>query len=236
LWLVIFMTELSLTASSISLLASACASLAISYSLRLKLKAIENLPSNLKVEIFDRSFVVFDPYPERRKSISNISSFLITFLSIIGIILAAIFWGIFKYGLAPSLFIIVAYLNLIFPDDLAEIYKNTDKIIGAIQSRDKLGSGDLTGLQILKKLLPRMIRYYSYLSAIFITIAFTLPLTWNIIISLFSSILSSLLILAHPSGLLGFQFTILLFSTLLVLLQLCIAKVKRRIVKWEIST
>ena len=90
------MIDLSIISSSIALLISSYLSLAVSYLLRQKLRIIEILPSDLKVEIFDRSFVVFDPYPERRRSIRNVSSFLIIFISDIGIILAAIFWVCIK--------------------------------------------------------------------------------------------------------------------------------------------
>ena len=229
------MIDLSLISSSVVLLASGCLSLAISYFLRLKLSVIESLPSDLKVEVFDRSFVVFDPYPERRRSIGNISSLLITLTSIIGIVLAALFWVILRYGFALSLFIMVACLNLMFPDDLEEIYDNTQKIINAIKNGNKLGSGDLAGLRLLKNILPKMSRYYSYLSVILLIGASILSLAWNIIIPFFSRLLSLLLFLNCQSGLLGFQLVLLSFSLLTIFSQFCIAKIKRKIIKWEFS-
>jgi len=229
------MIDLSIISSSIALLISSCLSLSISYLLRQKLRIIENLPSDLKVEIFDRSFVVFDPYPERRRSIRNVSSFLIIFISVIGIILAAIFWVVLKYGFALSLFVTVAFLNLIFPDDLAEIYNNAGKIIKAVKNEEKLGSGDLAGLHLLKNILPKMSRYYFYLSAMLLTCAAILPFVWNTIISFSSHLLSSFLFLSYLSGLLGFQLVILLFSLFIVFLRFCIVKIKRKIVKWDFS-
>jgi len=100
----------------LALIAMGCLALALAIFFRLKQSRVNHLLKNLSPKIFDKSFNVFNPYPEHRKILHG-------FLSIWDIIIiwAALLTGslvliIYESGFLISFFLILFCINLMFID------------------------------------------------------------------------------------------------------------------------
>ncbi|MBS7615702.1 hypothetical protein KEJ45_00670 [Candidatus Bathyarchaeota archaeon] len=93
---------------------------------------------------FDRSFVVFNPYLEKRRIIHRFLSFLPVLVFFASIFLAFSFLLLLEVGALLCFFIFILGLNLIIVDDAFEVYENSRIFAEALCCDDiKLGVGDV---------------------------------------------------------------------------------------------
>ena len=151
---------------------------ALAIYLRFMFKKLKILSRNSVATVFNRSFVVFDPY-EQGKTIFHRLLTLLPFVPlVIGLGAVLLFLEIISSGLLLTLLVLIVALGLIVVEELPEVYTESKNLIKAIQDGGSLGVGDLKLLQVTKKLLPRLSSYYVGLSAFFFASAAVLPIVW----------------------------------------------------------
>lgn len=172
----IFLMDTSLLVSFFVLLLMSFLSLVISLVFLLKLRVIRKLPKNLTVNVFNKTFNVFDPYTSRRKIIHSLVV-LFPFFAIFGAFILTFFLmtKVFEMALILGLTILIICLNLMMIDEAFEAYKNANTFIRAVKNKTGLGKGDLTVLFLVKETLPKLSVYYLLLAVIFVTSSVTLP-------------------------------------------------------------
>jgi hypothetical protein len=127
--------------------------------------------------IFNRTFVVFDPYSER--TIFHRFLTLLPFLPpIMGFVAAVLLLVIIDAGMLLTLVVAVVGLSLIVVEESVEALEESKLLLSAIESKSNFGVGDVRLLISTKQRLPRLTRYYLVLSAFLFVLAWVLPVVW----------------------------------------------------------
>lgn len=225
------MAEFFLVSSSLTLFSLGCVAISLSILFRSISSKLDDLPRDLAADARDKTFIVFDPSSERRKSLHSSLSLLPIVAFSVSVGFAILAWKMLESGLALSLAILAIGLNLIEVDDASEIYHNSKTFSKAVQGGTSLGVGDLRGFRILKSILPRMIHYYLGLSVIFLALSAALPHVWSSALWYSAQYIGLILRAGASTGApaLGYQLAILLFAVTLALAQLSASKLKARL-------
>ena len=225
--------EGSIFYSSLTLFAMCCLALAISVFLRLKSHTINSLPKNLSANVFNKTFIVFNPHQKHR----GIHSFLSLLLILVGFASVgfAIVWKILECGLLLSLFILIIGLNLMVLDDVLEIYRNSETFIKAVQGGTNLGIGDLKVFQLVRKLMPKLSNYYLGLSIVFMVFSVMLPYIWSSALWFFAQFIGLILQVSAPTGFISWQVAVFLFALMFVVIQIFASAVKNKLLSHMID-
>jgi len=206
-----------------------CLALALSVFFRLKSHAINNVSENLSPSIFDKTFNVFNPYPEHIKIIHSILFILpiLVFLLAFGSFLVAI--RIFEYGFIASLCISIVCLDLIVVEVAPEVYKNTKTFISAVHCGTSLGVGDLEVFKFLRWILPRLSNYYLGLSILFIALAVTLSYIWASALLVLAQFIGLTLEVGAVFGWIGWLVSVFVFVITVACLQILVWKTRNHL-------
>lgn len=225
--------EPSLILSSAVLIGMGCAALVFSATSSLRSKALRRLPQDLLPRVFSKTFNVFEPYLESRKTIGSHAG-LAVFMAIYGSWIAVTFsvFKAFELGGILSCIIFVLCAGLLMIDETFELNKNAALLAKAVRGRRGLAKGDMEVLKLVKSSLPRLSIYHMFLAVVFFASAIAiqeivetvfLASAWiaSVVVALSASMkavpMLSLLVVAGLSG------------TVLVLLQLLGNRTKKRI-------
>jgi len=222
--------DVTFFASFLVLVVMSCIALVFSMFFYLKSRAVRKLPKNLSVSIFNKTFNVFDPYPDRRKVIhSFITLFPIFVMAGALILVFVVMTTVFEMGLVLSLILSVICINLIVLDEAFDVYKYAGIFTKAIKNGVPLGRGDLAAFYLVKETIPKLRVYYLSLAIIFIVSSITLPYLVPALLSSFAQIFLIFEFTAS-AGTLTPYFITLLFAIVIVIVQIVVKKVKRKIV------
>lgn len=210
-----------------------CLALGLSILFRSKSRNLNNLPKNLSATVFNRTFIVFDPYPQHAKVIHSflLALPIVTLFFTIGLML--IIWEILASGLVLSVLTIIVGLNLIVIEEAPEVYVNSRTFIRAVRSGTDFASGDLKALQLVRNLAPKLSNYYFGLSMVFIAFSIALPYAWTSAPWLLMQLIN---LLAQSGGLnqnAVLPLTVVLFILGISILQILVLKIKNRIFRFE---
>jgi hypothetical protein len=210
-----------------------CLSLVLSIIFRLKIKLIENLCNDLSPNVFNKSFVVFDPYPDQRRMLHHSLLFLplIVGFASLGFALALII--LFSAGFMLSFYLILFGLNFIVSDDCFDVYENCRIFIRAAQNRSKFGIGDLKVLQLIKEYVPIASSYYLAVSIAFIIFSVVFPYVFSSAVWLFAQFIGLILQASNVVGVTAWVFAAFLFSIPCVFTQFLASKMKGKIFKYS---
>jgi hypothetical protein len=193
-------------------------------------RKIENLPKNFTVNVYDKTYVVFNPYPEETKVIHSFLTAFPLVACLISVVIAIVLWKLFVSGLVLSLVALVIGLNLLVVEDASDIYINSKMILKSPQSEIRFGVGDLKGLQILRKALPKITHYYFTLSIVFLILSLVLPFAWNPILLAFTQLLGFIFQISAHTGFMSYQVAAILFALGIMIVHLLVSKVKQKLV------
>lgn len=225
--------DLQYSISFLTLLIMSAIALAISFLLYSKFRAMTRLPSDLRTEVFNKTFNVFDPYPERRMVIHKFIFLVPVALAYGGFILATyVAITIVEMGLVMSLLVFIFSAALMVVEETFAVYRNANIFMKAIRSKTDFGKGDLDVFLLVKKSLPKLSRYYLFLAVLFFAGSVSLPYSVPLILSGFALLVgavfdavSSVIFLER----FAFFFTALIFVFILVFIQYVIRRIKRMI-------
>ena len=174
--------------ASVVLFSMGCLSFMFALYSYLKLRRIKNLPKNLTVGIFDRTFNAFDPLPESRGAYSH----PVTLLALVPwLAFCGLFWlvaAIFDLGLVFPLFVLSICAALMMFEEAYEIFHSTDVLANAAKDDIGFGKGDFDVLAILKTVLPRLSAYYLLLSTAFFFLTAILSFTMSPAVTVFGQV------------------------------------------------
>ena len=214
--------------ASTTLVVMGSIALALSIFLRLRLNRLKSLSRNSVASVFNKSFVVFDPY-EHKTIFHRLLAMLPFVPMILGFGAAVLLLEIIEAGLLLTLLVLVVALGLIVVEELPEVYAESKLLITAIQNGSSLGVGDMKLLQATKKLLPRLSYYYLGLSAFLLASAAILPVVWSSALWYFAVSFGLLLQGSTAHGLLTWTFGLLLYAAIVIVFVFLITRAKSRI-------
>ena len=164
-------------------------SLAISFGLRLKSRALGRYPKNIQIGIFKRTFNVFNPYSERRKVIHENLEWLIliaVYGSFVG--LGFVVLKIFEFGFLLAFITLLICLGFLLIDETLEIHKNASIFVGAFRKDVRLGKGDLEVLDFMRHTLPSLSYYHLMVAVAFFATSLAVPFVANVFLWSFSGL------------------------------------------------
>ena len=219
--------------SSVALFALGCLALGLSILFRSKSRDLNNLPKNLRATVSNRTFVVFNPYPEQTKIIHDFLLAL-SFVAIFGTLaLTFLVWKILTSGLTLSILVIIISLNLIITPEAPEVYTNSNTFIKAIQRGTNLASGDLKALQLIRNLAPKLRNYYLGLSVYFITCSIASLYLWTSAPSFFMQLIHLIAQSSRLNEMVVLPVTLVLLILGVSIVQLLVLRIKNRIFRFE---
>jgi hypothetical protein len=225
--------DLSILSASLILFAMSCLALVLSILFRLKFRELNNLPKNLSASIFNKTFVVFNPYSGQRKIIHN---YLLTLTFVVGFtafFVSLLLFFMIATGLALSIFIILTAVNLIVLDDAFDVYRNSKLFLNAIHNGDNLGVGDLKVFSYLKLLTRRLSNYYICITVFLFLLSVSLPYILYPALLAFCQFIGLMIQVSSIAGAVSWQLTVFLFAFALVLFEIFVLSIKGRIFKFK---
>jgi hypothetical protein len=170
-------TNFSLLSTSLVLLFMAGASFFLALLLRTKSRALKTLPKDLPVQVFDKTFNIFDPNIKQRRIISNHTG-LIIFIAIYGSWLAFVYivFKTFEIGGTLAAIAMLICAALLMLDETQELNRKVGIFTKAINNGTGLANGDMQVLRLIRKTLPKLSTYHLILAIVFLASALALPL------------------------------------------------------------
>lgn len=204
-------------------------SLALSLFLHLKNRALVRLPKNLHANVSDRTFSVFNPYPEHRRVLHS-SLTLLPFVTWVGALAVAyLTLTVFAMGLAMGFAVFIFCLALMMVDEVFEIYKNASMLVKAVENRAGFGLGDLAVLSVLKKILPKLRAYYLLLSVTFLASLVALPYVVPAVVMAFARATGAVFEFSTSAGVLVAFVIVSVFAAAEMMVYVAVRKVKGKI-------
>jgi len=198
------------------LLAMGAVSLALSILFYLKSRAVKKLPKDLRATVFSRTFNVFNPFPEKRRTFHSYLFFLIfsplmafswTFFLVFIVIMR-----VFQAGLIMGFVLFVVSLNLMMTSEAFEIYAAISRLLNAVRSGTSLGRGDMAVLYFTKKSLNKLSAYYLVLTGLFTASFFVAPYVSPMFLVAFANIVAAITAVAASTLFLAPIIAVFLFS------------------------
>jgi len=202
---------------------------------RFKNRKLSQLPTDLSASVFNKTFVVFSPYPDQKKSIHSFLvalPFVVFFLAF-GLLFLG--WKMLESGLILSFFIAIIGLNMILVEDAPEVFENSEIFFRAVRRETKLAPGDLRALEVIKEAARKLSNYYFGLSGLLIACALSLPYILTSAVQFFVVILDVMVKAGGWAGVVGWQVSLLLLAIGFVTVQIVASQVKNRIFKYRLK-
>ncbi len=165
--------------TSIALFALGIVALVTSVLFRQRSKILGGLPKDISAEVSSQTFVVFDPYPARKKIWHRFLSLLPFVCLAIAVLVVIALWSMLMNNLLLPAFVIVVGLNLIVVEEAPEVFVTARTLVKAVQNNTEFAKGDVKVLRIVQRVTPRMRNYYVGLAAIFLAAALALMFAWE---------------------------------------------------------
>lgn len=166
-------------ASFSAFLAMAGMCLILSLYFHLKWRAMRKFHKTLTANIYDKTFSVFNPFPDARRTFhsflyfalfSPLSAVLWTLIVIYVVLLPVLQAGLILWPVVALL-----CLSLMMIEEAIEVRKTANVYEKALRKGVPLARGDLAVLSILKNVIPRLIIYYLLLALLFLASFIVMP-------------------------------------------------------------
>ena len=203
----LFLLDVPYLASFSVLLTMGCICLALSLSFHLKSRSLKRLPKKLAPNVFDKTFSVFNPYPDKRKPLGSIASALVlspllVFVAVM-IFTFTVILKLLEMGLMLSLCMAIVCLGLMMVAEASETRTNANSLMNAVRGGDELAKGDLIVLSLVKELLPKLSAYYLFLGTVLVVSSLTVPYLIPAFFFVFSQFIGAVVGTAMFAGILA---------------------------------
>ena len=164
--------------ASVALVIMGVVAVVLALVFRLRFKRLVAVSGNLVVSVYNKTFVVFDPYGQTGTIFHRFLSLLPFVPMILGFGMAVLFLVIIDSGLLLTSLVVIMGLSLIVVEESVEAYADSKLLVKAIEGGSQLAVGDVRLLSSMKRLLPRLTRYYLGVAVLLLVSAVVLPFVW----------------------------------------------------------
>jgi hypothetical protein len=147
---------------------------------------------------------------------------------ILGFGMAVLFLVIIDSGLLLTSLVVIMGLSLIVVEESFEAYADSKLLVEAVEGGSQLAVGDVRLLSLMKRLLPRLTRYYLGVAVLFLVGAVVLPFVWMQFLWYFAMLLGGL-IQAASTGLASWLLAIGLYAGAVAVFVFLITLAKNRL-------
>jgi hypothetical protein len=198
-------------------------------SLRVKFRALRRFPSDPQVKVFDKTFSVFDPYPERRKMIQRFTTLFFYFAGVGSFLFLAIVTKMAETGLILGAVLFILCIGLMMLDEMLEIYKNACVFVNAVREGADFGKGDLIALSLVRQTLPKLSNYYLLLAIVFFASSTALPYIVPAALLALSGFVGLVVEFSASAGMAAPYIALLFLGVAIVIVQIVSGRLKSRI-------
>jgi hypothetical protein len=179
--------------ASVTLVAMGVVAVVLGLVFRLWFRRLVAVSGNLAVSVYNKTFMVFDPYGQTGTIFHRFLSLLPFVPMVLGFGMAVLLLVVIDSGLLLTLLVVVFGLSLIVVEESVEAYSDSKLLVKAIEGGSQFGVGDVRLLSLMKRLLPRLTRYYLAVAVLFFVGAMVLPFVWMQFLWYFAVTLGSLI-------------------------------------------
>ena len=201
----------------------------------LRLRVLDSVSRGSAANVFNRTFVVFDPYVQKTV-FHRLLSFLPFVPLICGLGMAVLLLVIIDSGLLLTLLVSILALSLIVVEESPEAYAESRMLIKAIQGGSNLGVGDIRFLALTKQLLPKLSYYYWGLSAFLFALAAALPFVWAQFLWYFAMFFGYIIQASVTGGLVTWFMALLLYAVIITVFVVLATMAKSRLFGHQTET
>jgi hypothetical protein len=221
--------------ASVALVVMGVVALVLSVVFRLRLRVLDNVSKGSAANVFNRTFVVFDPYVQ-----TTVFHRLLSFLPFVPLIcgfgVAVLLFEVINSGLLLTVLVSILALGLIVVEESPEAYAESKMLIEAIQGGSNLGVGDIRFLALTKQLLPKLSYYYLGLSAFLFALAAALPFVWAQFLWYFAMFFGYIIQAGATGGLVTWMMAILLYAVIITVFVVLVTMAKSRLFGHQTET
>jgi len=221
--------------ASVALGVMGVVALVLSVVFRLRLKVLESVSKGSAANVFNRTFVVFDPYGQKTV-FHRLLSFLPFVPLVCGFGMAVLLFEVINSGLLLTVLVSILALGLIVVEESPEAYEESKMLIKAIRGGSNLGVGDIRLLALTKQLLPKLSHYYLGLSAFLFALAAALPFVWAQFLWYFAVFFGYIMQAGATGGLVTWMMAILLYAAIVTVFLVLVTMAKSRLFGHQTET
>jgi hypothetical protein len=192
-----------------------------------KSRILRKISKDLSVNVFNKTFSVYDPYPAR--GTLHRLAFLPVFVFGASLLVEVVALKTFGTGVFTSVAVFLLSLSPMMIVEAYETYTSANLFLNAVKNEADLGKGDLQVLSLVKAVTPRLSVYYVLLAGVFLTLSLILPLIGSPVLMAFSMLFSLPLGSASEIGIAAPYLTLFLFTVLFMTAYFAGGKLKNRI-------
>ena len=168
------MSDFNFTVPFWVLFMMACGSLTMALVFYSKSRVLKKLSKNLSINVFNKTFNVYDLY-ERRGTLSSLVSLMPILVLFLSFSVAFVFLKIVASGLFFGVFVFLLCLYPMMLIEAHETFTTANLFIKSVKNRASFGKGDLEVLFLVNLATPRLSIYYVFLAGVFCGLAIGLP-------------------------------------------------------------
>jgi len=221
--------------ASVALVVMGVVALVLSVVFCLRLRVLDSVSRGSAANVFNRTFVVFDPYVQKTV-FHRLLSFLPFVPLICGLGMAVLLLVIIDSGLLLTTLVSFLALSLIVVEESPEAYAESRMLIKAIQGGSNLGVGDIRFLALTKQLLPKLSYYYLGLSAFLFALAAALPFVWAQFLWYFAMFFGYIIQASVTGGLVTWFMALLLYAVIITVFVVLATMAKSRLFGHQTET
>lgn len=218
--------------ASSSLAVMGSIALVLSIFFHMRLKRLTSLSKDSKANVFNKTFVVFEPY--EKITLFHKLLTLLPFIPLIGGFgMAALLLIIIDSGLLLTVLVSIMGLSMIMVEESLEAYAQSKLLVKAIRSGSDFGTGDMRLLHLTKKLLPRLSVYYFGLSVFLLALAAVLPYVWSSALWYFAMFFGLMIQASLTAGPTSWMTAIFLYAVTITVFVVLVTLAKNRIFRFK---
>ena len=164
--------------ASIALVVMGMVAVVLALVFRLRFKRLVAVSGDSVVSVYNRTFAVFDPYGQATTVFHRFLSLLPFVPLFLGFGMAVLLFVIIDSGLLLTSLVVIMGLSLIVVEESVEAYADSKLLVEAVEGGSQLAVGDVRLLSLMKRLLPKLTRYYFGVAVFFFVGAVVLPFVW----------------------------------------------------------
>jgi hypothetical protein len=214
------------------LFAMGCLCLALSTYFYLKRRALQKLPKNLTVNVFNKTFNVFD-ISTNKKIFHSYAFFLILSplgaFSLVFILVFVVILNILEAGLILAFVILILSMGLMMIEEAFEVRETSNTFMKGVKARRGIGAGDLAIMSLVDDASRRLITYYLLLGGIFFAAFFAMPYVFPVAFTIFNYSVGLAVGVTHPVPIFAPFLAVFMFALATVATFVAAKNIKARI-------
>ncbi len=221
------MIQIQVTVSIIILIVLGGVSILLSTLFDRKSRALNKLSQRINLNVFDKTFNILNPYAPTQKTINSVMFWPIAIMVLFAVF-AITFAKLFETGIALGFVILIGSISLMMVDEAIEMNSTANLFSKALAARTGFGKGDVVALDLLRKTMPKLRKYYVLLAAVFIVSAMVLPYILQLAVNALTETMGTVMATTSILGVISPYLSLLVFAVIVTIIAVTAGKIRTK--------